>query len=140
MGMGWRAFFPALHIVSLVGIGVLFHENGIVDPALYDQASRGNAADALQFALQVGRLDIVSLMLAIYAVFAGVATIFGFVEIRQRATAAARSSAEDEAKKLIHDFLDNQAPSLIREHVEFLSGPSNGDGDAVATADLARKD
>jgi len=111
----------------------------LVDPALYDEAARRNSADALHFALQVGRLDIVSLMLAIYAVFAGVATIFGFVEIRQRATAAARLSAEDEAKKLIQYFLDNQAPALIREHVELLTSPSDGDGDAVATADLPQK-
>lgn len=141
MGMGWRAFFAALHVVAFVLIGCLIAKDGFVDPAMYDEAKKASTVDALHLALQVGRLDIVSLMVAFYAIFAGVAAVFGFIEVRQRAVTVAGVAAEEEAKRLIQDFLDNKAPGIIREHVEFLTPPMNSNnGDAVATAYLEPKE
>lgn len=114
MGVAWRAFFAALHVVTLTAVWVLFWRQGIVDPRMYEEAKRDNAADALHFALQVGRLDIISLILAAFGIFAGVAAIFGFIEVRHRAKDSAREEAEA--------YLEKHAGRLFAEAVRARGG------------------
>ena len=72
-----------------------------VDCRLIDQATQ--ATDAIHLAAQVGRLDVVSAVLALFGLLIGLAAIFGFIEVRNRAKEAATEVAKSVAREVARE-------------------------------------
>ena len=135
MPNGWAIASIGFHLVTLVAIWALFSSHNVVDPALYRAVVKTESLDALQVATQLGRLDVVSSILAMFGILIGLAAIFGFAEVRVRAKEVAGDVARDEAKTAMDSYLNEKAPAIIRAHVELILPPSNSStGDAVAAA------
>lgn len=132
---GWVPFFVALHITAFVLIAVIIRANDFVDPAIFRAIDESGSKDAIHAAAQLGRLDIVSLILAMFGILLGLLAVFGFAEIRVRAREVAQECAETEARALMEKFLDGDALAIIRAHVEYLLPPQGStDGDDIALA------
>lgn len=82
-----------------------------------------NINDGIQLASELGRLDIVSLILGLFAVFLGLFAFCGFWMVR----GAAMKSAEAEAKKVINLI----APRMFEEAEKL-----NGDTDTKTAINL----
>lgn len=89
--------------------------------------------DPLSFASQTGRLDLVSGLLAVLAIFLAVASVAAFVEVRSRAKKAAKAAARQEASRQMRRFLDEEAPGIIRAHMDLIA-PVQGtlEGDEIS--------
>ena len=98
MSVGWRAFFLAMHIATVCFLWMIICEFNFVTPSLYEAAKNENAADALHLALQIGRLDLVTLFLAIVA-------FIGFWSYGHVVDRAARKETEEIAPKEISKIL-----------------------------------
>lgn len=75
--------------------------------------SNPNINDSIQLASEMGRLDIVSLVLGIFGLVIGIVAICGFWMIRGAAIGAAKA----EAKKVVYDV----APEMFSQ-IEKLNG------------------
>ncbi|MAM69979.1 MAG: hypothetical protein CMP91_02375 [Gammaproteobacteria bacterium] len=60
-------------------------------------------ADAIQIAMELGRLDIVSLVLAFLGLIIAVLAIFGFLAIREKAALQAKDAAEKAVKEWLQE-------------------------------------
>jgi len=131
----WGPLSAAIHIASIIAIALLFGRAQLVDPALYGEAKSQAGLDAIHIASQLGRLDIVSLILAMFGLLVGIAAIFGFIEVRSGARDAASEVAKAEAKAHMDKYLNDEAPTIIRTYVELIIPPIQGpSGDDVADA------
>ena len=59
----WGPISAVLHVTTIVAVIVLFGDYHFVDPSLYKVAKDNSGAEALNIASQMGRLDLVSLVL-----------------------------------------------------------------------------
>ena len=64
--------------------------------------------DAIRLAMQLGRLDIVSLCLTVFGVSVGIVAIYGFLRIRDNAMEVAETTADKVAVCRITDIPDFQ--------------------------------
>lgn len=98
--------------------------------------------DAIQYAYQLGRLDFVTLVLAVLALFIGVSAfpLFGYLKARaERVAKDEAKSALDEAIKEIEAkaiaYTEEMLPTLFREYAEFVQQVVNNDmADQIAGA------
>lgn len=111
----------SLHLATLFFLVMVICEFNFVPASLYEAAKNEDAADALHFAVQVGRLDVVSLLLALFGLLFGVSAIFAFVFVKERAEVQARLSAEKEAKRVATEVAEKLvkeiSPPLVRREV-----------------------
>ncbi|EKF9738679.1 hypothetical protein ACOCGI_002783 [Vibrio cholerae] len=72
------------------------------------------ACDSVSIAYQLGRLDFVSVCLALLGVIVGLSAIFGFLSIKEKSEVI----AEKVATKEIRAFLDKDARSIVMLKVD----------------------
>ena len=83
--------------------------------------SSENIIDSISFANQVGRLDLVSLVLALLGIAIGFGAIFGFLYIKESSRVAAKEEVKDwldtngknEVRKIINDYLDRESEKIL---------------------------
>jgi len=84
--------------------------------------SNENIIDSISFANQVGRLDLVSLVLALLGIAIGFGAIFGFLYIKESSRVAAKEEVKDwldtnqgknEVRKIINDYLDRESEKIL---------------------------
>lgn len=92
MSSVWRIGFLASHIVQWVMIITFIYGKGLVTQNVV--AAAANKPDALALASELGRLDLVSVLLAVLGITMSLAGVFGFVEIRIRSEAKATETAK----------------------------------------------
>ncbi|MER8509135.1 hypothetical protein [Mesorhizobium sp. M0199] len=132
---GWGPFFLALHVATIVFLIAVLKQYHFVDPALYEAVKDAKSADILELASQLGRFDLVSMLLGMFGILLGLGAIVGFSELRFRAREVAGETAQIEARTALAEFLNNSAPSIIRAHVDLIVSPSSSsNGDEVADA------
>ncbi|MDX8538556.1 hypothetical protein RFM23_13095 [Mesorhizobium abyssinicae] len=131
--MKWFAPFSiALHIATIFFLWAALKNYSFVTPGLYEAAKKQDALDALNVAVQIGRLDYVTLLLTVFGILVGIAAVIGFSEIRVRAQEVAKEAAMAEAQA----FLNERAPQLVSAYMSLLAPnyASKTTGDDVAAA------
>lgn len=97
-------------------------------------------ASVIQFAAQTGRLDLVSLLLAIVSIILVLGGVFAFVNFRsiarQHAIAQAKETAEATAERITNEYLQRELPDLLEAYRSFLNSDdvSNEAADKMASA------
>ncbi len=137
--MRWFAPFSiALHIATIFLLVAVLKNYNFVTPGLYEAAKKDDALDALNFAVQIGRLDYVTLLLTVFGILVGIAAVIGFSEIRVRAQEVAREAAREEMRA----FLNDRAPQIIGDYMSLVTpnGTSRTTGDDVAAAYAQRQE
>lgn len=115
-----RGFFVLLHIMQIIAIVMLFKEYHFVDPALYEAVKDQKSVDAMHVASQLGRFDMVSLILSMIGIFISLAAIFAFIEVRSRSVRVAAETAEREAARVAQEVAELQIrPEASRIIEEF---------------------
>jgi len=90
-----------LHIMWAVAIVVLARDYHFVDPHLYHEVYKSGAREPLNLAVQLGRLDLVSLMIGAFSVAIAVATVLGFWFYRS----VVERTAKIETSEILPDVL-----------------------------------
>lgn len=112
-----------------------------IDCKMIEQAT--DKVDAIHLAAEVGRLDIVSLVLALLAILLGFSALIGYWAIRSAAIAASREEASMIAKKVAEQ---EAVPEARRATIEWLQSqgidwsrviPRSGDGQPDGGQQLA---
>lgn len=70
--------------------------------------------DSISYSQQVGRLDIISILLGFFGIMLAVATIGWAVFVRSDARRAAREEIRDCGKQIIADWLENNPDIIIK--------------------------
>lgn len=90
--------------------------------------------DSIWFAAQLGRLDFVSLLLAVVALILGLGGIFAFFNFRniakRQASEVAEATAKEVADKVAHEYMSNQYSELLRNYLNFASAMEISDKEA----------
>ena len=71
--------------------------------------------DAIRLAMQLGRLDIVSLCLTVFGVSVGIVAIYGFLRIRDNAMEVAKATADKVAAEYLEEALDTVRRQVTTE-------------------------
>ncbi len=95
-----------------------------------DLISNENIVDSISFANQVGRLDLVSLCIALLGLVLGFGAIYGFMHIKEDA----HRTAEHEAK----EFLKKNGRQLIKEVLA--SEANNAEAMTLSAKKIAREE
>jgi hypothetical protein len=97
-----------------------------------------SACDAICQASQLGRLDLISALLAAIAILLALGGIYAFVNIRSSARQVAREAAEAESRQLAEAaavaYLERELPRLVASYRE-LARNAVADGEANAVAE-----
>ena len=72
-------------------------------------------SDAISLAAEVGRLDVLSVILGSFGLLLGFAALVGFWLVRREAIAKAKETAEAAAPALLADYMRKNGSALIRE-------------------------
>lgn len=75
--------------------------------------------DSLQQALSLGRLDLVTILLAIIGVALVLGGIFAFINFREIAKAQAEETAKKVAEEKAIEYLNDEVPPMIRSQIQF---------------------
>lgn len=117
VGVDFKAFLFAWNIALTVGLVFLFKDYHFVDGALYEEVASADGKNSLAIAIELGRLDFLSALLAIIGIMVGLGAIVGYAEVRWRAIEQGRQAAvpaaEGEARKVVDELL----PSLVAREV-----------------------
>lgn len=81
--------------------------------------------DAIHVAAQLGRLDLVSVLLAAIAVLLALAGIYAFFSVKNSARIVARETAEEIAEKAANLYLQEKLPEIIDSYKDFIKGGVN---------------
>jgi hypothetical protein len=126
---GIDSFFLALHIATIILVTVLLTGHQFVDLSIYKSASnslaKGQVVDAVSLAAQLGRLDLVSALLATIGFLVGVAGIVGYTEIRNRAIREARDAAIE--------YVNANLGPLVRREFDRMASFETSAGQAEAS-------
>lgn len=143
--MGWRAFFLALHIVQSVIIAILLANKPFVDPALYKDVKSTADADVLNIAVQLGRLDLASLSLALVGLILAGSAIFAYFVYGHVVERTAKRETGEIAPAIIAKILREEPQlwvKMIRENPELMRSALR-DANLANTsgaADISEKD
>ncbi|TCO72031.1 hypothetical protein [Rhodovulum euryhalinum] len=94
----------------------------------------------VEFAAQTGRLDLVSLLLAIVSTILVLGGVFAFLNFRSIAKAhaivQAKETAEATAERVTNEYLQRELPDLLKAYRSFLDSDdvSNEAADQMAGA------
>jgi hypothetical protein len=111
----WGPISAVLHVTTIVAVIVLFGDYHFVDPSLYKVAKDNSGAEALNIASQMGRLDLVSLVLTLAGLLLALLGLYGFIAAKSEAIAESKSTALGAIPDEVRRFMDLKAPLLIRE-------------------------
>lgn len=99
--------------------------------------------DPISTAAQLGRLDLVSLLLASIGLILVLGGIFAFMNFRAiakaQATTEAGRVAEEVAERVANDYLQRELPDVTRAYNNFADPHDVSDGDAVLMASAQDK-
>ena len=84
-----------------------------IPPGVVDKA--GITPDALQVAAQIGRLDVIMMILAVLTLLVASSAIAGFWLIRQAAISAAEKEIRQQLPELLPKFLNESCVDILRE-------------------------
>ena len=74
--------------------------------------------DQIQLATQLGRLDLLSAILACLAIILAVAGIFGFIHFRGEARKTAREETQKIAERVAVQYMQEQLPQMMEDYRE----------------------
>lgn len=143
--MGWRAFFFALHIVQFIFIGVLLTKKPFVDPALYKDVKSTADADVLNIAVQLGRLDLASMSLALVGLILAVSAVFAYFVYGHVVERTAKRETGEIAPAIIAKILRDEPQlwvKMIRENPELMRSALKDAqlANVSGAADISEKD
>jgi Na+-transporting methylmalonyl-CoA/oxaloacetate decarboxylase gamma subunit len=96
-------FLLAWNIALSFAVYVLLSDHQFVDQALYDEVKTAEGKNSLSIAIELGRLDFASSLIALVGILVGIGALFGYFEVRSRAASEAREAAipvaTEEAKR-----------------------------------------
>lgn len=105
-------------------------------------SSWGAVCDAVGCASQLGRLDLVSVLLAILGLLLALAGVVAFFDLRKaakdRATEVARVEAERAAEGAAVRYLEAELPRLVEEYMELAANAATDE--AANQIALAQED
>ena len=84
-----------------------------IPPGVVDKA--GLPPDALQVAAQIGRLDVIMMILAVVTLLVASSAVAGFWLIRQAAISAAEREIRQQLPELLPKFLNESCVEVLRE-------------------------
>ena len=88
-----------------------------------------NICDAVTCAAQTGRLDLVSALLACIGILLVLGGIFGFLNIRTKASSVAQEVAREEAKKVAESvanvYIQENLPKILESYRELIEKQVN---------------
>lgn len=98
-----------------------------------------SCADTIAVLAQLGRFDLVSLLLAVLGLFLALGGVVAFLNYRSVARRHAQEEAERVAKevaeKAANEYLQSELPSLIKEYRELIGyNLSDEEADKIAGA------
>jgi len=130
----WHPVNIVLHIMWFVAIIILLRDFHFVDPQLYGEVYASGARESLNLAVQLGRLDLVSLMIGVFSVAIAVATVVGFWFYR----GVVEKTAKEETSEILPAVLAKhfrEDPGVIIEamkrnrEVIMLASEEDGEGE-----------
>lgn len=93
-----------------------------------------HAQDVIAYAAQIGRLDLVSLLLAIVGLILVIGGVFAFLNFRSiaktHAKDEAKTVAEAIAERVTNEYLQRELPELLKEYRSFFDSEEFTDEDA----------
>lgn len=96
------------------------------------------ATDVIHYAAQLGRLDLISTLLAVVAILMGLGGIVAFLNIKMSAkdTAreVAREVAEEEAERIANNYIQANLPDIIAAYKDMIKDEVN----AAVSNDIAQ--
>jgi uncharacterized membrane protein YidH (DUF202 family) len=76
-----------------------------------------------------------SVMIAIGAIFIAVLAIWSYNHFKTLTEASAEKAASEKAEEMVLSWLSNEAPAVVRKHVDLLTDATLGNGDDDTAAD-----
>ncbi|WP_377277222.1 hypothetical protein [Rhizobium sp. R86522] len=114
-------FLLAWNIALSVAVIVLLSNHQFVDRALYDEVKTAQGKNSLSIAIELGRLDFASSLIALVGILVGVGALFGYIEVRSRAAREAREAAipiaKEEATRIAREEAERVARAVAAEIV-----------------------
>lgn len=125
-----------LNLIFLLWIflGSDFH---FVDPLSFAQIKSLEDVDVLNAAVQIGRLDLVSMLLAIFGLLIAIATVFGFIEVRKQAAEKAENVAKEVANRVVGKQLEAKLTTMVTRILREQSKASDALGISQAEDEIA---
>ena len=124
------------NVVVTIALSVFVFGWWSISPELLGAVRDAEHRSVLTAAAQLGRLDIVSLLFAIFGILAGFGAIFGIIEVRKNAEINATQTAKEKAE----EWMSTNAPQIVSEYMDFISpmdsvgidGGQNSKADKIA--------
>jgi hypothetical protein len=110
-----------LSAVSLVCTALLFvyvlfiHSPSFVSDILIDCKTCQTSKDAVQCAAQLGRLDLVSILLTLIGIILALCGLFGFWILRSEVVRVSEKHCLDEFPKVFNDFMKEKGKEQIEK-------------------------
>lgn len=115
-------FMNWLNNVTVIDVDMIKRVCGVEDKNCVN-------SDAYYIAVQIGRLDIVSICLAILGVTVGLSAVFGFLYVKEKSEMLAAEAAEktindlssrieEKIEKNAIRFMEEQLPKIAQDYVE----------------------
>ncbi|WP_317056150.1 hypothetical protein [Roseovarius rhodophyticola] len=93
-----------------------------------------DTADAISIAAQLGRLDLMSLLLAAIGLILVLGGLFAFLNFRgiakAQATLEATKVAEEVAERVANEYLQKELPDVVKAYREMMDSDGTTDEDA----------
>lgn len=125
----WLAVVTAVQVGMAVLLLVVVSDYHIgVSWSLFREALGSQAIDSIHLASQLGRLDLISLILALVGILLAFAFIGWMSLLRTEAKATVREIAETEAQSRLGEFISNDAAGIIQGYLDLINGkPEDAD-------------
>ena len=96
------------------------------------------SADAILQAAQLGRLDLVSLLLTVLGIFIALAAFYAFVNVhriaKKQATDVAETVSREIAENAANRYLQEELPNILSSNLELFRGVGDQSADGIAEA------
>lgn len=74
--------------------------------------------DAIQVAMEIGRLDVISILITVLGIFLGVTALVGSWMIRREALAVAQEAAVNATPSAVSAFMDGSGDDIVRQSLK----------------------
>jgi hypothetical protein len=110
----WSYFFGSMIGASFAGVilfgGLAYY---LYDPSIPNYYYSERYSDAINVAVQTGRLDTISVLLAILAIIMAIFGLVGFGYVRHRSEIIASNAVKEIIPKEVLKWMSDNAPELI---------------------------